>query len=111
MHDTNSQTAQLTGALHDMMDQHPVVLLSESDALIGMDPCDALEKAGYRVVGPVGTMAEALQHLEQDRPTLAVIDVLLRDGRCTALAPPPRPPAGASPPPPRRPPDDEVGRA
>src|SRR3954469_2056381 len=68
------------------IEQQPVVLLSESDALIGMDLSDALEKAGYRVLGPVGTMAEALQHLERDRPTLAVIDVLLRDGRCTALA-------------------------
>ena len=68
-----------------LIDQQPVVLLTETDAMIGADLSDALEKAGYRVLGPVGTMAEALHLLEQDKPTLAVIDVLLKDGRCTAL--------------------------
>jgi CRP-like cAMP-binding protein/CheY-like chemotaxis protein len=69
-----------------LIDQQPVVLLTETDAMIGADLSDALEKAGYRVLGPVGTMTEALHLLEQDRPTLAVIDVLLKDDRCTALA-------------------------
>ncbi|MER2269793.1 helix-turn-helix domain-containing protein [Methylobacterium oxalidis] len=68
------------------MSQQPVVLLTEVDPLIGVDLSDALEKAGYRVLGPVGAMAEALRHLEQDKPTLAIIDVLLKDGCCTALA-------------------------
>ncbi|GEP07052.1 helix-turn-helix domain-containing protein [Methylobacterium oxalidis] len=66
--------------------QQPVILLTEADPLVGMDLSDALERAGYRVLGPVGTMAEALRHLEQGTPTLAIIDVLLKDGRCTALA-------------------------
>ena len=68
-----------------LMVQPPVVLLTESDALIGADLSDALEKAGYRVLGPLDTMAEALRVLEQDKPSLAVIDVLLKDGRCSAL--------------------------
>src|SRR3954470_1074230 len=70
----------------ELMAQQPMVLLTEDDTLIGMDLSDALEKAGYRVLGPVATAAEALSLLEQEAPTLAIIDVLLRDGPCAELA-------------------------
>ncbi|WP_244527004.1 helix-turn-helix domain-containing protein [Methylobacterium sp. 275MFSha3.1] len=63
-----------------------MVLLAESDAVIGMDLSDALERAGYRVLGPVNTAAEALRLLVQEKPTIAVIDVILKDGHCTELA-------------------------
>ena len=53
--------------------------------MIGADMSDALEQAGYRVLGPFGTTAEALAGLEQERPALAVVDVKLRDGFCVAL--------------------------
>src|SRR4051812_27343171 len=66
--------------------QQPVVLLAEGDAVIGMDLSDALERAGYRVLGPADTAAEALRLLEQEKPTVAVIDVVLKDGSCTELA-------------------------
>ena len=71
-----------------MTPMHPrsVVLLAETDAVIGVDLSDALEHAGYRVLGPAVTAAEALRLLEQEKPTLAVIDVILKDGRCTELA-------------------------
>lgn len=65
--------------------QPPVVLLAESDAIIGMDLSDALERAGYRVLEPVGTTAEALHLMEREKPTLAVIDAVLQDGRATEL--------------------------
>lgn len=68
------------------MDAQPVVLLTEADAVIGVDLSDALEEAGYRVVGPVDTVAKALCHLADEAPTLAVIDVALKDGRCSTLA-------------------------
>jgi len=68
------------------MSQQPVVLLTETDPVIAVDLSDALENAGYRVLGPAATVAEALSLLEQDSPTLAVIDVILKDGRCTGLA-------------------------
>jgi DNA-binding response OmpR family regulator len=68
------------------MDQQPVVLLAESDALISMDLSDTLEKAGYRVLGPADTVAAVMYLLEQERPTVAVIDVVLKDGSCTELA-------------------------
>ncbi|MCJ2009095.1 helix-turn-helix domain-containing protein [Methylobacterium sp. J-092] len=66
-------------------EQQPLVLLAEADAMIGADMSDALEQAGYRVLGPFGTTPEALAGLEQESPTLAVVDVKLRDGFCTAL--------------------------
>ena len=67
------------------MDQPSVVLLAEGDAIVGVDLSDALTQAGYRVLGPAEITAEALNLLEQERPTLAVIDVQLKDGRCTQL--------------------------
>jgi CRP-like cAMP-binding protein/CheY-like chemotaxis protein len=69
----------------ERMIQQPVVLLADADAVLSVDLSDALEKAGYRVLGPVVTMAEALRLLEQETPSLAVIDVLLKDGRCSQL--------------------------
>lgn len=65
--------------------EQPVVLLADSDAIIGMDLSDALERAGYRVLQPVGTAADALRLIEQEKPTLAVIDAILQDGRATEL--------------------------
>ena len=65
--------------------QYPSVLLAEADALVGADISDALEQAGYRVLGPFATMAGALAAIEGENPALAVVDVKLRDGFCTAL--------------------------
>ena len=69
----------------DPITQQPVVLLAEADALVGMDLSDTLERSGYRVLGPFATCHEALAAMEQESPTLAIVDVLLRDGVCTAL--------------------------
>ncbi|MHC2109366.1 helix-turn-helix domain-containing protein [Methylobacterium sp. CM6246] len=68
------------------MAQQPVVLIAEGDAVVSMDLSDTLERAGYRVLGPVATTAEALRLLVQEKPTVAIIDVVLRDGPCTKLA-------------------------
>jgi DNA-binding response OmpR family regulator len=68
------------------LDQRPSVLLTEDDALIGFDLCDALERAGYRVLGPVTTAAEALSLLDRETPVLAVVDIMLKDGPCAGLA-------------------------
>lgn len=68
------------------IDEQPAVLLTEADPVVGMDLSDALEQAGYHVIGPVDTVEHALRHLEDAKPTVAVIDVQLKDGRCTALA-------------------------
>ena len=66
--------------------QRSVVLLAEADPVLGTDLQDALERAGYRVLGPAATTAGALRLVEREKPTLAVIDVILKDGRCTELA-------------------------
>ncbi|MDO9428844.1 MAG: response regulator [Methylobacterium sp.] len=67
-----------------LYDQH-VVLLMDADALVGMDLEDTMERAGYRVLGPLATTLEALSLLERETPTLAIIDVVLRDGPCFVL--------------------------
>lgn len=69
----------------DLIAQQPVVLLAEADAIVGIDLGDALEQAGYRVLGPFATSREALAAMEQESPTLAIVDVVLRDGVCTTL--------------------------
>lgn len=68
------------------MIQQPVVLIAEADSLVGLDLSEVLKTAGYRVLGPFVTTNEALAALDQDSPTLAVIDIALRDGTCTSLA-------------------------
>ncbi|ARO54559.1 hypothetical protein B2G69_10620 [Methylorubrum zatmanii] len=50
-----------------------------------MDLSGTLEQAGYRVLGPAATAAEALSLLEQETPTLAVIGIALRDKLCAEL--------------------------
>ena len=70
--------------MNDMALQR-TVLLAEADAIVAMDLTEALEGAGYRVLGPFGTTAEALLSLEQEPPSVAVIEAMLRDGPCTAL--------------------------
>lgn len=67
------------------LDQQPSVLLTEELPLVGMDLSDVLEQAGYRVLGPAATAAEALSLLEQEIPTLAVIGIALTDKRCAEL--------------------------
>jgi DNA-binding response OmpR family regulator len=65
--------------------QQPLVLLAEADTLVAEDLSDALSEAGYRVLGPFATTAEALAAIQWESPALAVVDVKLRDGFCTAL--------------------------
>ncbi|TXM70163.1 helix-turn-helix domain-containing protein [Methylobacterium sp. WL120] len=70
----------------DPMSQQPSVLLAEPDAVVAMDLSEALETAGYRVLDPCATTADAVQILEREQPTLAVLDVQLRDGPCIPLS-------------------------
>jgi DNA-binding response OmpR family regulator len=61
------------------------VLLTEDEALIGLDLGDILEGAGYRVIGPAATIAEALSFMRRETPQMAIIDVRLRDGDCMEI--------------------------
>jgi DNA-binding response OmpR family regulator len=63
-----------------------LVLLVEDEALVAMNLQDELKEAGYAVVGPFDTCAAALAWLETETPDLAVLDTVLKDGTCRALA-------------------------
>ncbi|MFE1597330.1 histidine kinase [Methylobacterium sp. ID0610] len=63
-----------------------MVLLIEDDVLVGMDLSEALEEAGYRVIGPLTRISDVRSALEEARPAAAVVDVRLKDGSCAVLA-------------------------
>ena len=58
------------------------ILIVEDEALIAWMLADSLEGAGHEVVGPAGTMAEALALCEAAAapPELALLDINPRDG-------------------------------
>jgi DNA-binding response OmpR family regulator len=58
-------------------DNPRTVLIVEDETLIAMDLQGLLEDAGYRVIGPVGSVTEALGLLDNEHPDLALLDVNL----------------------------------
>lgn len=71
------------------------VLLVEDEFVIALDFQILLYRFGCEVLGPVGSVAEALVILRHERPDAALLDVNLRDGlvvpvaeRLTAMAVP-----------------------
>ncbi|GEP04334.1 hypothetical protein [Methylobacterium oxalidis] len=69
----------------ERFDLRPTVLLTADDPIVGLDLSDALERAGYRVAGPLDTETGAIAQIERTRPSLAVVDQRLRDGPSGAL--------------------------
>lgn len=53
------------------------ILVIEDEALVAMLVEDALSDAGFAVIGPARTVAEALELLAQHSPTAAVLDLNL----------------------------------
>ncbi len=47
---------------------------------------DALEDAGFAVIGPVRSVAQALESLETDKPDAAVLDLNLAGENSVAVA-------------------------
>lgn len=64
---------------------HPHCLLVEDEVLVGMDLEDALSQAGFAVRW-VASPESASAVLATDRPDVVVLDVVLRDRCCAALA-------------------------
>jgi DNA-binding response OmpR family regulator len=62
------------------------VLVAEDDAIIGFDITDALEAAGYAILGPARSCSDAFSWLENSLPDIAILDAMLQDGACTELA-------------------------
>ncbi|WP_027172099.1 helix-turn-helix domain-containing protein [Methylobacterium sp. 10] len=69
----------------DLIARQPIVLLAEADALVAADLGDMLRRKAYCVLGPFRTGAEALPSLMRETPTLAIVDIMLKDGACTDL--------------------------
>ncbi len=62
------------------------VLVVEDELLIALDIETTLEKAGYRVVGPVPSVDAAMEKIETIPMDLALLDVNLGGGQVFAVA-------------------------
>jgi DNA-binding response OmpR family regulator len=62
------------------------VLIVEDEFLIAMDLQLLLEARGWRVIGPVGTVRDALQLLDRELPLVALLDVNLGGELVTPVA-------------------------
>lgn len=60
------------------------ILIVEPSALIAIDLSEALNQAGFEVVGPYRSCAEALEHVAGDI-SVATMSYHLADGTCEAL--------------------------
>ena len=54
------------------------ILVVEDEAIVAMDLCQQLEDLGYRVVGTAATGEEAVQLAREFKPSLVLMDVVLR---------------------------------
>jgi DNA-binding response OmpR family regulator len=63
-----------------------LVLLAEDEAIIALELADSLQAAGFDVAGPFPTSAAAEEWLKTGEPDAAILDNLLKDGPCDALA-------------------------
>ncbi|HZH26803.1 MAG TPA: response regulator [Azospirillaceae bacterium] len=62
------------------------ILIVEDDAIIAMGLAEGLREEGLEVVGPVHSVADALQALAADTPDAAVLDVRLKRGGGSDIA-------------------------
>ncbi len=62
------------------------VLIAEDEALIAMLIEDEAASAGFDIVGPFATCADASRWLATDTPDVAILDHELADGPCTEVA-------------------------
>ena len=62
------------------------MLVAEDELIIGVDLCDTVEEAGYRVEGPHNRLDSAMLSIQKQRPDVAILDVRLDDGDVFPLA-------------------------
>ena len=72
--------------MSDQPAQSGTVLLLEDEALIAVALQADLEDAGHNVAGPFITCASALDWLTGNKPDLAILDTVLKDGPCKEVA-------------------------
>lgn len=69
------------------MERHgPTIFVVEDEAMVAMDLVDCITDAGYRVLGPVGTLPEALRIGRDGIFDAALLDANLRGQRVDDLA-------------------------
>ncbi|MDP9592089.1 UNVERIFIED_ORG: DNA-binding response OmpR family regulator [Shinella zoogloeoides] len=76
----------MTRATVEKSERSLCVLVVEDEFFIALELETTLIDAGFRVLGPVGTVADALDVIEDDRPDAAVLDVNLGRERVTPVA-------------------------
>ncbi|TGQ12467.1 MULTISPECIES: response regulator [unclassified Mesorhizobium] len=62
------------------------ILIVEDEFIIAMDLKVMVELLGWQVLGPVARVADALRLLEEERPTVALLDVNLGHQLVTPVA-------------------------
>ncbi|ETW13692.1 response regulator receiver domain-containing protein [Roseivivax marinus] len=62
------------------------VLVCEDEPVVALDLKFLVEGFGYEVIGPYGSVEQALEAIDAVRPDSAVLDVRLRDGEVFPVA-------------------------
>ena len=62
------------------------VLVVEDETFVALELEQILSTAGCQILGPVATVADALELLEDDKPRAALLDVQLLNGMITPVA-------------------------
>ena len=61
-------------------------MIIEDDPFIALDMQDAVEGAGYQVIGPIASRDEALDIIAEDAPDCALLDFNVRGGTTEKIA-------------------------
>ncbi len=67
----------MTGTSHGTTERRRSVLVVEDELFIALHLQDVLEKGGFRVLGPVSSVTQAIELIDKERPDTAVLDVNL----------------------------------
>ncbi|WP_208245439.1 response regulator (plasmid) [Rhizobium sp. T1470] len=62
------------------------ILVVEDEYLLAIDLAERLEDAGFAVIGPVASVDEAFQMIDDESPRAAILDIQLPDGPTYPLA-------------------------
>lgn len=72
--------------LGDKLSGRSHILIVEDEFLLASDLAQALESAGYKVVGPAPSVDIALKTIDASQPDAAVLDIQLSDGKSFPVA-------------------------
>ena len=62
------------------------MLLLQNDVLPNLSLVEAITEAGFALMGPFSTVADAMECIEKDRPDVVVLDMTVSDGISFELA-------------------------